>query len=61
MIERLNAREIQTRRLGRRVPDQTLGDVLKCDCPDIVGFLSANNLLEALHLSDYDREAKGRR
>jgi predicted transposase YbfD/YdcC len=32
-IERLNAREVQTRRLGRGLPDQTLGDVLKCDCP----------------------------
>ena len=32
-IETLNAREVQTRRLGRRLPDQTLGDVLKCDCP----------------------------
>jgi hypothetical protein len=27
----------------------------------IVGFLSAINLHEALHLSDYVREAKGRR
>jgi hypothetical protein len=46
-IERLNAREVQTRQLGRCLPDQNLGDVLKCDCPGEVTQETATRCAEA--------------
>jgi predicted transposase YbfD/YdcC len=50
-IERLVARKVQTRRLGRCLPLQAAGAILKCDCPVKYAYFPANPTCEAVYFS----------